>query len=235
MGMLQVKFSFFTVVLVLLVLAAPSHASAENTIKCHCFQDRSYNPADRFAADDYILATSFNNLLARWFAVPHRQIILLKMREGVEQNELLIALKIAKETGADLGTMLGLRRDNTPWAAIIQEVSKNGAMDKDEILGEIGAGMASGKAGARVADEMIGEFYGAPPEQTKKLRMSGLNEKHMALVFILSHKSEIQPEKLVEQYKIMGRSWSEIAHTLGLEPKAVGRLILEYPAKNIPQ
>jgi cyanate lyase len=46
---------------------------------------------------------------------------------------------------------------------------------------------------------------------------------------------EIPSEKLVEQYKKLGRSWSEIAHNIGLEPKAAGRLILEYPATNIFQ
>jgi hypothetical protein len=235
MGMPQVKSSFFLISLVLLSLSLPVHAFAESTIKCHCFQERIYNPADRFAADDYILATSFNSLLARSFAIPHRQIILFKMREGLEQDELLIGLKITKVTRAELRTLLNLRHKNKTWAEIVQEVYKSDTLKKDEILEAIRSGMPSEEAGACIADDMIGEFYIAPPEQIKRLRVAGLNEKQMALVFILSHVSDIPPEKLVEQYEKKGKSWSEIAHNLGLEPKAAGRLILEYPAKNIFQ
>ena len=235
MAMEQAKSVLFLIPLVLLILGSAFPAFAESTIKCHCFQDRSYNPADRFAADDYILATSFNSLLARSFAIPHRQIILFKMREGVVQDELLIALKITKVTGADLKTLLSLRRKNKTWGEIISKMPQNNILKKDEILEAIVAGMPSDEAGARIADEMIGEFYQVPPEHIKKLRMSGLNEKQLALVFILSYVSEIPSEKLVEQYKKLGRSWSEIAHNIGLEPKAAGRLILEYPATNIFQ
>ena len=42
---------------------------AQSTINCHCFLDRSYDPADKFAADEYILATSFNSLLAKSFDI----------------------------------------------------------------------------------------------------------------------------------------------------------------------
>jgi hypothetical protein len=235
MGIPQVKSSLLLIPLVLLGLGLAVHTFAESTIKCHCFQERIYNPADRFAADDYILATSFNSLLARSFAIPHRQIILLKMREGVDQEELLIGLKITKVTGTDLRVLLSLRRENKTWAEIILEVSTSGAIQKDKILGAIMPGMPPEEVGTRVAHEMIREFYQVPPEQIEKLSISGLNEKQMALVFILSYVSDIPPEKLVEQYEKMGRSWSEISHNLGLEPKAVGGLILEYPAKNIFQ
>ena len=65
--------------------------------------------------------------------------------------------------------------------------------------------------------------------------MSGLNEKEMALLFILVHAGGLKPEALVMQYKKQGRSWSEIAYNLGLEPDAAGKLILAYPAKKIVQ
>jgi len=98
-------------------------------------------------------------------------------------------------------------------------------------LEAIEAGMPAEEAGIRIVDEIIGEFYQIKPEEINKLRMSGLNEKEMNLIFILAHAREQNPEILVEQYKKQGRSWSEIAYNLGLEPDEVGKLILAYPVK----
>ena len=39
--------------------------------------------------------------------------------------------------------------------------------------------MPAGEAGARVADEMVAEFYKVQAEEIKKLRISGLNEKEI--------------------------------------------------------
>jgi len=87
----------------------------------------------------------------------------------------------------------------------------------------------------RVADEIIGEFYRIKPEEISRLRLSGLNEKAINLVFILAHAGEQQPEVLLEQYRKQGKSWSEIAHNLGFEPTAAGKLIQVYPARQITE
>ena len=234
-SLLQSKTSLFVIILVLSILGPPLHVFAESAIKCHCFTERSYNPADKFASDEYILATSFNSLLARFYNIPKRQIVMIKMNEGMAQDDLLISLKLAKITGIDLRKFLSLHREKKTWASIISGLSQQAAIKNDEILEAIRSGMLSEEAGVMIADEMIVEFYEIMTEKLKILRKSGLNEKEMALLFILAHRSEIQPEALMEQYKKQGRSWSEIAYSLGVEPEAAGKLILAYPARQIPQ
>ena len=91
------------------------------------------------------------------------------------------------------------------------------------------------EAGADIADELIGNFYAVPAAAIQELRMSGLNEKEMALVFILSHVSDQQPETLVAQHNREGKSWSAIADRLGVEPAVAGKLILHYTAGRIPE
>jgi len=235
MSLLQSKIPLFFITIVLFILGPSLHAFAESAIKCHCFTERSYNPADKFASDEYILTTSFNSLLAKYYDIPKRQIVMIKMNEGMAQDDLLVSLKLAKTTGINLRKFLSLHRENKTWASIISGLSQQETIKKDEILEAIMSGMPSEDAGVMVADEMIAEFYKIPAEKIKSLKKSGLNEKEIALLFILAHTSEIQPEALMEQYKIKGRSWSEIANSLGIEPGAAGKLILAYPAKQIPQ
>ena len=229
MNLLKSKISLFLITLIFFSLGSSLHAFAESAIQCHCFTERSYNSADKFASDDYILVTSFNSLLARSFDIPKRQIVMIKMNEGVAQGDLLIGLKVSKVTGIDIRKFLRLRKENNTWAQIISDLQQQEKTKKDPLLEAIKSGMPVEEAGSRIADETIGEFYQIKPEEINKVRMSGLNEKEMNLIFILAHAREQNPEVLVEQYKKQGRSWSEIAHNLGVEPDATGKLIIAYP------
>ena len=234
-NLLKSKSFFFLIILILFSFGSAVQVSAESAIQCHCFTDRTYNPADRFASDEYVLATSFNSLLAKVFAIPKRQIVMIKMNESVAQDDLLIGLKIAKITGVDIRKFLKLHKKNNTWAEIISGLSQVEKIKNDPLLEAIKSGMPAEKAGVRIADEIIGEFYQIKPDAISKLRMSGMNEKEINLISILAHAREQQPEVLVEQYKNQGRSWSEIAHNLGVEPDTTGKLIVAYPARQIPE
>jgi len=231
MNLLKSKISLFLITLIFFSLGSALHAFAESAIQCHCFTERSYNSADKFASDDYILATSFNSLLARSFDMPKRQIVMIKMNEGVAQGDLLIGLKVSKVTGIDIRKFLRLRKENNTWAQIISDLQQQEKIKKDPLLEAIKSGMPVEEAGGRIADETIGEFYQIKPEEINKVRMSGLNEKEMNLIFILAHARSQKPEVLVGEYKKQGRSWSEIAHNLGVEPINAGKLIIVYPAR----
>ena len=233
MNLLKSKTALLLITLILFSLGSAAHAFAESAIQCHCFKNRGYNPADRFASDDYILATSFNSLLAKSFGIPKRQIVMIKMNEGVAQDDLLIGLKISKATGMDSGKFFRLLKENNTWAKIISGLSQQEKIKNDPLLEALGSGMPVEEAGARVADEIIGEFYRIKPEEINKLRLSGLDEKAINLVLILAHAGEQQPEVLLEQYRKQGKIWSEIAHNLGFEPAAAGKLIQVYPARKI--
>jgi hypothetical protein len=235
MNMKKLKSLLFCMTYVLLFWGPVQNSYAESTINCHCFQDRSYDPADKFAGDDYILATSFNSLLAKSFDISKKQVVMLKMDEGVSQDDLLVGLKLTKLTGGYLEQLLGLRRAEYTWSQIILGMEQQDPINKDKLAKSIRAGMPVNQAGARVADEMIEEFYNIPAEQVLRFRAYGLSEKEMALVFILAHFKNQKPETFVEQYKKQGSSWSQIAFNLGIEPAAAGKLILAFPAKQISQ
>ena len=231
--MLKTKTALFLLSLLLISLAPAANLFAESTINCHCFQDRSYDPADKFAADDYILATSFNSLLAKSFDISKKQVVMLKMDEGVSQDDLLVGLKITKLSGGYLEQLLGLRRVGYTWPQIISGMEQQEIINNDKLAKAIKSGMPVYEAGGRVADEMIAGFYKIPAEEIKRFRAYGLDEKEMVLVFILAHFKNQKPEIFVGQYKKQGSSWSQIAFNLGIEPAAAGKLIMAYPAKQI--
>jgi hypothetical protein len=160
---------------------------------------------------------------------------MIKMGEKVAQDDLLISLKISKITGEEISKTLDLRRSNNTWAEIVSGLPQQEKVETDQLLEAVKSGMPVAEAGDMVADEMIARFYQIPPAEIKKLRVSGLDEKEMSLLFILVHVGGQKPQVFVEQYMKRGRSWSEIAYNLGLEPDAAGKLILAYPAKQITE
>ena len=87
---LSKKILSYLLVIVIFGLATAANLPAESVTSCHCFKDRTYNPSKKFAADGYILATSFNSLLAEYFAISKRQIIQHKMQGGIDQDDLLL-------------------------------------------------------------------------------------------------------------------------------------------------
>jgi hypothetical protein len=235
MNLLHPKTALILILLTLFLVVPGRDISAETTINCHCFQDRTYNPAAPRAADDYILATSFNSFLSRWFAVPKKEIVMLKMKEGVGQDDLLVGLQIARTTGIDLQQLLGQRRQGLAWSAIINDLVSDETIKKSRLLETIEAGLPVKEVGAGIADQLIGEFYAVPEATIQEFRQNGLNAKEMTLVLILAHARDQKAAALMKQHTKQGRSWSAIANSLGIEPVGTGKLILQYPARQLPE
>ncbi len=218
----------FLVLLLLFATMGAEPASSEMVTGCHCFKQRSYDPEARFAADDYILATSFNSLTANTFNIPKRQIIMLKMKAGIHQNDLLIALKISQDFNIDLQKLLSLHQQHHSWQTILADFKKLSKIKDNELLNMIRAGRPVNDLGLKVTNTMIADFYDIPKKDVEHLRLQGLNEKEMALCFLLFRNKQVNPEDIVRQVKINGQSWSEIAHKLGISPTMAGQLIASY-------
>lgn len=235
MNLLRKKTALVFIILALFLVVPGRAISVVSTINCHCFQNRTYNPAEPLAADDYILATSFNSFLARSFGVLKREIVMLKMKEGVGQDDLLVGLQIARTSGIDLRQLLEPRRQGLSWSAIINNLVSDEAIKKSRLLETIEHGISVQEAGVGIADKLIGEFFTVPEATIQQFRQNGLNEKEMTLVLILAHARDQNPAALVRQYTNQGKSWSEIAYNLGIEPAVAGKLILEYPTRLLPE
>jgi len=235
MKLLHLQYNLIFLIIIFIISAPGYHAMAESTINCHCFQYRSFDPEDRFASDDYILATSFNSLLARTFDISKEQVVRLKMEEKVSHDDLLVGLKLTKITGGYLDQLLGLSGAGYSWSDIIMGMEQQKPINGDRLAQDIKGGMPLKAAGDRVADELISEFYSVSTEDIKRFRAYGLSEKEIGLVLVLAHYDNAKPEIFIDQYKKQGNSWSEIAFKMGLEPSATGRLVLAYPDKKFSE
>ena len=225
----SISLGIFLIVLLNIPLTA---ISAETTANCHCFRNRTFNPADKFIADDYILSTTFNSLLASEFNVSKRDIIMMKMRDGVGNTDLMAAFYISQQTGSDVKQLLQMRK-KLSWQEIVRPLLEGSQPSKmKDSLSFIQSSKSDAQIVEHITQLLIISRFSSSPAVLKELKKQNLTEKQIVLAHTLGNHAGIPVEKIVDQYLNQGQSWSEIAHNLGLQPTDTGKLLEnESPAK----
>ncbi len=213
----------------LLVFSPPARAFDAGA--CHCFRQREYDPKARFSADDYILATSFNSLTAAYFKISKKQLVIYKMKGGIQENDLLTGLYLARTKNLELEKLLAARAREKSWKKVVSSFPALADDHRDRLIAMLRKSRSASQCGAFVADKMLADFYRLPAAKVVAARKQGLNVKEMALVFFLARTRDLPAKKLMEQVRKAGRSWSEVAFYLGFSPKAVGRGIMNFRKK----
>ena len=216
-------FAYILVITAILATGLPVRAGV--TDACHCFRQRDYDPKQPFAADDYILTTSFNSLTAAWFGISKKELIRYKMKGGIKADDLIIALSLSREGKIDLGELLDARQRAGDWKKVVATIPKLQTQGKNRIVTRLRK-KAPSTVARILTDEMLAAFYRLPAARIETLRAAGCSEKEIALLLVLEKEKKIPAAKLLEQVRKEGRSWSEIAFCLGITPKAAGRMIL---------
>jgi hypothetical protein len=222
----MMKSILFLMLCCLLMLTPPDPATAGQTDNCHCFRERSYDPAHKFAADDYLLTTSFNSLIAATLGVSKRQIVMMKMKGGVDPDDLLIALYIADKTQAPTDALLSIRDNGGSWQDILNSPTLQGSVSIDPVFAEIAAGTSDHDITGLITDAMISIYYNVRPEKISSLRKLNFSDKELGLIFALNKQTSTPIQEIIGMARQKKMSWSEIAHHFNLTPAGVGKTIL---------
>lgn len=107
---------FQLILIILLMLPMP--ALAITAINCHCFSDRSYNPATPAAADPYFLATTQNSFFATVFNTDKKTVV-MKKQLGTSPDDLWIAYWIASKTGISPDSLLQSKLESDSWKNVV--------------------------------------------------------------------------------------------------------------------
>jgi hypothetical protein len=149
------------------------------------------------------------------------------MQGGVDQDDLLVGLTISKASGVTLKHLLDLRKRKKSWQQILKAPVLSG-YNPSSVLTGLKSGTPASQVAGQISDELISLFFGIPKEMVEKFRADGFTEKEITLLFLLASTGNIGSEIIAAQHSKEGKSWSEIAHSLGVEPPAAGKLISNY-------
>lgn len=210
---------------ILLMLLLPSLASSAPAITCHCFTDRSYDPAKPTLADPYFLATTQNGFFALVFGVDKKSIV-IKKQQGVSSEDLWIAYALSGRTGKEPDQLLQERKSRGSWRQVAATLKLQG--------GSVAEALKSAPSDERLAELVVDEallryrFYTEP--ELAAMRKAGAGDKELVLAALLAARSGQPKLKLYRLVKNSGDSWGGLLQRVKLNSSAdiqgeLGRLM----------
>lgn len=187
---------------IFLLLLIPSLSHSTPAITCHCFTDRSYDPARPALADPYFLATTQNAFFASAFGVDKKSIV-IKKQQGVSSQDLWIAYALAARAGKEPESLLQERRSRGSWRLAASSLKLQG--------GGIAEALKSGTADERLAEMVVDElllryrFYAEA--ELVAMHRAGAGSKELILAALLAARSNQPAAQIYRKVQGGGNSW----------------------------
>lgn len=204
-----------------LCLAAAPPAPAASAIACHCFRDRSFDPARPAAADPYVLATSQSSLIASAFGAEKKDLVQARMT-GTPGADLWVAHFAAARAGLKAADLLALRARSASWT----EALAVAAGGPGRFPGTFGALLARATADDALAsaavDAVLAERLGAAPEAVAALRAAGASDPEAVAAVLLGRLRERPGSAPLAEVRAGRATWGELFQRAGVAPSAIG-------------
>jgi hypothetical protein len=208
-------------VMLLCFLILPAPVLAAPTIACHCFKDRSFDPANPGKSDEYLLATTQNSFLAAVFNIDKKYVVKTKMSGG-SGTDLWIAHFLAQKTGINAQKLISDRRTAGSWKSVVSQNKIDFSTLGEKFKTALAAGAADERLAAVIADQMLVARFNTKPAEIKKLRESGATTKEVILSAFLSLKSGRNAFEYYDSVAKGRRTWDTHLNSVGITANLVG-------------
>lgn len=210
--------STMLLLLSLLVLTMfPPSSHALTAITCHCFTDRSYDPAHPAAADLYFLATTQNTFFSIVFTIDKKSIV-LKKQQGISPDDLWVAYWVAAKSGTSPDTLLAKSKSYT-WKNIIVALhipTKNFGIRFSNALV---ANAPPERLSEAVVDEFILKRKLVSEADLVALRKAGATNQELIISTIISTKARQSAMGLFQAVKAGTKTWGALLSEARIDTK----------------
>lgn len=201
---------------ILLMMSIP--ALAIPTINCHCFTDRSYDPARPTIADPYFLATTQNSLFALVFNTDKKSVV-IKKQQGISSEDLWIAYWIASKTGMSPETLLQAKQGKDVWSEVIASLRLP--------VKSLGAGFADAlktkKSSVHLADTVVDQLFQQHQllsnSELVALRQAGASNQEMIISTVISARIRQPAKQICLEVKNGSKTWGSLLQVARIDTK----------------
>ncbi len=198
---------------ILAFIPVPAHAIP--AITCHCFTDRSYDPARPAVADPYFLATTQNSFFAAVFNVD-RKTIVLKKQLGTSADDLWVAYGIAARTGMAPERLLQARQDYPSWHDALAGQHLSAQTAGELIYRALQAGASDSGLAEAVVDDLLlrHRLIGAP--ELRALRKRGATNQELIIATVIGSLTHVPADELFREVKDGSKSWGALLNAANI-------------------
>lgn len=201
------------------LVATPAAARAESTVACHCFKDRTYDPARPAAADPYVLATTRSSLLSAAYGVSKATLVRAVMG-GTPPDRLWIGYWTAARTGRDPAALLDGAGEGRAWKELLAGATGLGA----PFEAAVARGASDAELAALAVDHVLVARVGADPGAVRALRVGKASSEETILATVLARRTGAPGPQLLERVRA-GASWGALLAEAGLAPEGLDSVI----------
>lgn len=218
-----------SVLVVCVVLALlPLSVIAKPTINCHCFRDRTFDPAQPSAADDYFLATSQNSFFAARFKISKKTIVIKKQR-GIAAADLWLAYWLGEKSSQAGDILLGRKQAGESWNDIVSwlELGEKelGKAFNDGLQGELNQDNMGGfHLDQLIVDQILVDAALLKGDELQRLRRASATNKMVILLAALSYEQSATAEQIYTEVTDNGRSWGALITQYKLKVRQLPQL-----------
>ncbi len=203
-----------------LVAALPALVHAAPTVGCHCFQDRTWDPAAPASADPYVLATTRSSLLSAAFGVGKGSLVRAVMG-GTAPDDLWIAYWSGARAGRDPGALLAAKEKAGAWKRALAGAKGLGAAFEAALV----SGEDRATLSAIAIDDVLLSRLGVGAEDVALLRAAGAPSEEVVLAAVLSVRLKAPAMPFLARVRAGQATWGSTLHDAGLAPQELDAVV----------
>ncbi len=193
----------------LIIPMVPVSVLAIPTITCHCFTDRSYDPARPRAADSYFLATTQNAFFSAVFGVAKKTVV-MKKQANTSSDDLWVAYWIASRTGREAEDLLQTKQLAETWNAALASRRIGANALGSRFQAALKATTLSSRLADAVVDDLMLRYQLAGTVELESIRKAGGSNQELIIATLIGTRMKQPAGKLIHEVKSGTRSWGDL-------------------------
>jgi hypothetical protein len=202
----------------LLLLSLPLPALAIPAITCHCFTDRSYDPARPALADPYFLATTQNAFFALVFNLDKATIV-MKKQQGTPAADLWIAYWLATKGGKSAEALLQAKQRHEHWQEVVAPLRLAPKTLGSRFSAALQANGSATVLADGIVDELFSHYRLLSDGELAELRQSGATNQELIIATLIAGKVRQPARQVYREVKSGASTWGRSLQQARIDPK----------------
>lgn len=192
-----------------ILLLLPLSSPAATAITCHCFTDRSYDPARPSLADPYLLATAQNSFFAVLFNVDKKTIV-MKKQAGGSADDLWVAYWVASKSGTTGETILAVKEKKQSWKEVVVTMGIPSRTIGEPFAAEVAGGASDARLSQLIVDAVLLRHRLLGEQELVAMRKEWASNKEVIMTALIAIKTKRSAVRIYRDVKSGTKSWGRL-------------------------